>query len=214
MATEQTRARILETAERLFAERGFESTSVRSLTKAADVNLAAVHYHFGSKEGLIEALLRMRLEPLAEWRMRRFRQLAAQDHIELRDVLLAFVEPAVRISRDPSRGGMRLMPLLVRTYTEPNTHVQAVLEESAAPQFEQFLALLRRCLPHLTHAELSWRVHFLIGAKSHAMADVKWLDQLSQGACDPYDADAILENLIPFLEAAMLQGAPTPVRSF
>jgi AcrR family transcriptional regulator len=204
MATEQTRARILETAERMFAQRGFEATSVRALTKDADVNLAAVHYHFGSKEGLIEAVLRRRIEPMADERMRGFHMLAAQDQIEVRDVIRAFVEPAVRLSRDRS-GGQHLMPMLVRTYTEPNQHVQDVLEESAAPQFEQLFGLLQRCLPQLSHEDLSWRVHFLIGAMAHAMADVRWITQISKGACDPYDPEAILEHLIPFLEAALTQ---------
>ena len=212
MATEQTRGRILETAERMFAQRGFEATSVRALTKEADVNLAAVHYHFGSKEGLIEAVLRRRIEPMAEERLRRFQLLAARDQIEVRDVISAFVEPAVRLSRDHS-GGQHLMPMLVRTYTEPNQHVQAVLEESAAPQFEQFFGLLQRCLPSYSHEELSWRVHFLIGAMAHAMADVTWITQISQGACDPYDPDAILEHLIPFLEAGLTQAKHAPARA-
>jgi AcrR family transcriptional regulator len=98
LAGEETRERILDAAERLFARKGITSTSMRALTAAAGVNLAAVHYHFGSKEALLDAVIERRAEPCNAARNRALdRHLAerAEAAPDVEQVLRAFLEPVV-----------------------------------------------------------------------------------------------------------------------
>jgi len=110
-----TKERILDAAERLFAVTGFEATSLRNITAEADVNLAAVNYHFGSKEKLTEAVFSRRLEPMNRERIALLDALEAHggpDSRNLEAIVEAFVGPPLRMSRDPERGGPAFMRLL------------------------------------------------------------------------------------------------------
>ena len=112
----ETRTRILDAAEELFMQHGFEGTSMRLLTAKAGVNLAAVNYHFGSKDALIEALFRRRLDPMNAERV------AALDRLEdfsAENIIRAFVRPSLRLIEDAQGGGRNFIRLLGRTYTEP-----------------------------------------------------------------------------------------------
>src|SRR6186997_1363866 len=103
-----TKPRILDAAEALFMEHGFEATSLRAITAAAAVNLAAVNYHFGSKEELFEAVLTRRLDPMNEQRIELLTRLeakAAPAPLSCDRILLALFVPALRLARDPARGG-------------------------------------------------------------------------------------------------------------
>ncbi|MGH8722039.1 MAG: TetR/AcrR family transcriptional regulator, partial [Burkholderiales bacterium] len=111
-----TRTRILDAAEELFMQHGFEGTSMRQLTSRAGVNLAAVNYHFGSKDALIEAVFRRRLDPMNAAR------LAALDRLEdlsAENIIRAFIGPSLRLIEDAKGGGRNFIRLLGRTYTEP-----------------------------------------------------------------------------------------------
>ena len=100
MSGSKTRERILDTAEDLFANQGISGTSLRALTRAADVNLAAVHYHFGSKDELILEVLRDKIRPVNEERSRRLAALeSGPDDLTLEGILVCFIEPALRVGR-------------------------------------------------------------------------------------------------------------------
>src|SRR5436305_9155666 len=98
-----TKQRILDSAERLFAEHGVEGASLRTITSDAQVNLAAIHYHYHSKEALLDAVLVRRLEPINRERLDRLS--ACGENPSLEEILHAFVAPAVRVGADPHRGG-------------------------------------------------------------------------------------------------------------
>src|ERR1017187_1830002 len=94
-----TRLRILDTAERLFGEEGYKAVSLRRITAAAGVNLASIHYHFGSKEELLDELVMRRAVPVNEERMdslRRLKEAAGPNAIALENLLEAFLVPAFR----------------------------------------------------------------------------------------------------------------------
>ncbi|MGA2039195.1 MAG: TetR/AcrR family transcriptional regulator [Bryobacteraceae bacterium] len=162
----ETRLKILDTAERLFGEDGYKAVSLRHITAAAGVNLAAIHYYFGSKEELLDELVMRKAVPVNEERMERLRRLkeaAAPNPIALEDLLEAFMLPAFHTA-DKSPEFTKLMGRL---------HAEGVMPEVARKHFGPvggcFLAEMRRSLPGLAEDDLAWRVHFMIGAMAHGL---------------------------------------------
>ncbi|KWE85362.1 TetR/AcrR family transcriptional regulator [Burkholderia territorii] len=181
-----TKARILDAAEDLFIEHGFEAMSMRQITSRATVNLAAVNYHFGSKEALIHAMLSRRLDQLNQERLGILDRFDAQigAHITCEHVLGAMFIPALKASRDPERGGPAFLRLIGRAYTDPSPFVRNFLTAHYASVAGRFFDAFQRALPHLPRTELGWRLHFAIGALSGALAGAETeslIDEFSQG---------------------------------
>jgi AcrR family transcriptional regulator len=198
-----TKSLILDNAERLFADLGFGATSLRQIIANAGVNLAAIHYHFGSREGLIKAVLSRRLEPLNQDRLERLARSEAVGELAVDTILEALIGPALRLSRDPQRGGEVFMRLLGRAYTEPNEKIQEMLWEQFREVVERFIHAFELALPRLPREEICWRLHFGIGAMAHTMGHPERLRCISRGLCDVSDTDRILRRLVRFLEAGM-----------
>jgi len=207
-----TKERILDAAEGLFAERGFDATSLRLITAAAGVNLAAVNYHFHSKDDLIRAVMSRRIAPLNQRRLELLTEQlsAARDGPPaLEGVIRAFITPVVMLRKD-SRGA-DLGRLIGRTYVEPSGVGQRtffdLMREIARPFTEAF----RRALPGVPQAELLWKLHFAIGVVAHTLAGTGHLTTMAGGACDPSDAEGIIERMVAFIAAGMR--APIPART-
>lgn len=221
MTTRDTPSRILDAAEGLIAETGVAGTSLRAITSAAGVNLAAAHYHFHSKDALALAVFTRRLRPLNEERLC---QLAALEESfapaapPLEEVLAVLAGPVLRQMRDRRRGGHHLVSLMARLYHSESWDLkQAILAEFATFR-ERFLAALRRCLPELPEEELAWRVHFSVGAMLFTVGGGRILEELTRGRCTLADAAATQDRLVAFLAAgfrtpvntAPAERAPTP----
>jgi AcrR family transcriptional regulator len=162
----ETKLRILDAAERLFGEEGFKAVSLRRITAAAGVNLASIHYHFGSKEELLDELIMRKAAPVNEARMeglRRLRAAAGPNPIALEDLLEAFLAPAFHLA-DSSPGFAKLMGRLHAEGIMP-----AVARKHFGPVGGSFTAELRRTLPDMPEDELAWRTRFAIGAMAHAL---------------------------------------------
>jgi AcrR family transcriptional regulator len=199
-----TRQRLLDAAERLFASRGFEATSLRHVTAEAGANLAAVHYHFGSKEALIGAVFTRILEPVTA------RQLAALEKIEqgadpptVEEVVHAFVDPAVHLHAAGGSQRSTACRLLARCYADPDMEAHSLINRHAAATLERFVRAFQRALPHLQEQELLWRLHFTVGALAHSLAGGERLRELSGGACDPADARGMLGRLVAYVAAGL-----------
>jgi AcrR family transcriptional regulator len=208
--TNGTKARILDAAEALFMEHGFEATSMRAITAEADVNLAAVNYHFGSKEELFEAVLTRRLDPMNQQRVELLERLQARSDAPLPcdRILLALFVPALRMARDPARGGKNFLRLLGRAYADPAPFIRRFLAEQYAGMIGRFKAAFARALPELSPRELSWRLHFIMGALSYTLAGTDALKLIAE--LNPVDAgndELLLRRLAPFL----LAGLTTPL---
>ena len=196
-----TRTRILDAAEELFMQHGFEGTSMRQLTARAQVNLAAVNYHFGSKDALIEAVFRRRLDPMNAARISALERL--EDHSPEK-IIRAFVAPSLRLIEDAKGGGRNFIRLLGRTYTEPAKELRALIGQMYAPTMERYKAALERALPQMSKDELVWRMHFMFGTLAYTLAATDTV-QLIAG-CKPedrYDAGLLEERLTSFLLAGL-----------
>jgi AcrR family transcriptional regulator len=214
-----TRERILDAAERLFAEKGFEATSLRSITQEAGVNLAAVHYHFGSKERLIRAVLERRLAPITEERLRRLREAEERPGgASLAQVVEAFVAPLLRL-RDLGEKGALFVRLMGRVMAETDEAHPGILRPYFHQTREAFLEAFRRELPHLDEEELVWRLHFVIGAVAHAMVCQPLAGRregpATRGLC-PLSTEEMVEWLVAFLVGGLKApghaGRPRPAR--
>lgn len=207
-----TRSRILDVAEVLFMEQGFDGTSMRMITGQAGVNLAAVNYHFGSKEHLIQEVFRRRLTELNKVRLACLDVLEAEagdTPIKPSRIVDAFFGTALRMAADVEGGGHTFMRLLGRTYTEPQGFVRKFLAEEYAECVERFLAALYRALPEVDRNEILWRFHFMMGAMSYAIAGTDAL-QLVTGKFDDEDPSRLVSRLMSFL----LGGLRAPLADF
>jgi AcrR family transcriptional regulator len=182
-------------------EHGFDGTSMRMITSQAGVNLAAVNYHFGTKELLIQEVFRRRLTHLNQSRLAALDQLeaeAAGAPIKPSRIVDAFFGTALRMAADVEGGGHTFMCLLGRTYTEPNEFVRQFLAEEYAECVERFLAALYRALPEVDRNEILWRFHFMMGAMSYAIAGTDAL-QLVTGKFDDENPSRLAPRLMSFL---------------
>jgi AcrR family transcriptional regulator len=206
-----TKARILEAAEALFMEHGFEATSLRLITNAAGVNLAAVNYHFGSKEELFQAVLTRRLDPMNQARVALLDRYEREGPAPLpcERILAALFIPALELARDPARGGSNFLRLLGRAYADPAPFIRQFLSQQYAPMIARFKDAFARALPHLPRKELSWRLHFIMGALSYTLAGTDALKIIAE--LNPVETDndeILLRRLAPFLLAGL--NAPLP----
>lgn len=165
-----TKERILGVAEALFARHGFAGASLRQVTAAAKVNLAAVNYHFGSKESLIEEVFRRRLDELNRHRLTALAAVTANPAHRLEDVLDAFVRPALEQSMDSS-GGSAFVRVLARAYAEHDERLRRFLSDNYGHVLREFATAFAHLLPHLGKEELYWRLDIVAGALTYAMAD-------------------------------------------
>ena len=193
-------------------QHGFEATSMRLLTSTARVNLAAVNYHFGSKDALIEALFQRRLDPMNAERVATLdalEQQAGGQPLAPEQIIRAFIGASLRMIEDAKGGGRNFIRLLGRTYTEPAKQIRALIGQLYAPAMERFKAAFARALPELPSDELVWRMHFMFGTLSYTLAATDTV-QLIAG-CKPedrYDAQLLEARLVEFLAAGLL--APLP----
>lgn len=211
-----TKKKILDTAEALFMTHGFEATSLRSITAAAYVNLAAVNYHFGSKEELFQAVLRRRLDPMNQRRvdlLSRLEQAAAPNSVACEKILAALFVPALELARDRERGGTSFLRLLGRAYADPAPFIRQFLSGQYAVMIERFKAAFGRALPELPKRELSWRLHFMMGALSYTLAGtdaLKLIAELAPGDGGGANDELLLRRLAPFLLAGLTSPRPDP----
>lgn len=195
-----TKQRILDSAESLFARHGFAGASLRQVTASANVNLAAVNYHFGSKENLINEVFRRRLDSLNEHRLNALAAVLSRPDYTLEDVLGAFVQPALALSLDP-QGGAGFVRVLARAYAEHNEQLRRFLHDNYSPALKQFIAAFARLLPQLDKQELYWRLDIVSGALTYAMADFGMIKR--RGVSEQQHRELAAEHLVRFAAAGL-----------
>lgn len=204
-----TKDRILDAAERLFARDGFEATSLRAITAEANVNLAAVNYHFQSKDALVRAVIGRRMGPVNEKRLALLdacEAAAGDGPLPLEPVLDAFIRPVLEIACSHAKD---FGPLMGRLYTEPGEFIRYVFKEHLEYVGSRFVAAFRRALPALPQDELMWRMHFAIGVMTHTVGAARLLESLSGGRCDLSDVEGSLKRMKSFIAAGFTAPAPT-----
>lgn len=195
------RQRLMDASEHLFAEHGWNAVSIRTIATAAGVNLAALHYHFGSKEQLLSEIFTARARPIAEERLRLLAEIDLDNAPSLERILEAFLRPALTVGADERFGGRAFVKLRARLATEPETVSRRILSDAFDESSGEFLRALAFALPDLPQADLEWRFHFMLGTMFYTMADAGRIQSLTDGRCDPGRVEDALAHIIPFLAA-------------
>jgi AcrR family transcriptional regulator len=190
-----TKEKILNTAERLIGEQGYAATSLRQIIAEAGVNLAAVHYHFGSKEDLLDAVVVRKAGPVNEARLARLDQVEAEagsGPLAVEKVLESFFIPTAEMaSRSPE-----FVRLIGRMLTEGM--MPRIVERHFQAMGLRFVTALRRAIPELPQEELIWRMHFMVGAMALAMCSAPIFPQ---AAGEVAGMEPRLQRLVTFLGA-------------
>lgn len=200
-----TKTEILDAAERLFAEKGFDGTAIREITRAANVNVAAIHYHYGSKEEVLRGVTDRVVGPLNN---RRFELLDralddAQPHpLSIEAILDAFIRPDIETLQELHKRGPTVAHFLGRTYMDPTPWIQQMAQEQFAEAQTRFFPVLTAALQHLTVEEIAWRMYRVAAVLIHLFAT--WPDD----GLTETQADDTLAHLIRFLASALQAPAP------
>ncbi|ADN76420.1 transcriptional regulator, TetR family [Ferrimonas balearica DSM 9799] len=210
MANRQTtKHRILDAAERLFAERGFSETSLRLITGKAEVNLASVNYHFGSKKELIQAVLARYLDRFMPAVDAAFIELDKKPDLTLQDVFEAMVQPMLDLDDLRSHGTAIFLQLLGRGYIESQGHLRWFVTTHYGDVLNRVTALVHKAAPHLPQVEVFWRLHFTLGTVVFTMSSFDALSDIARADFQQEnDIESVIRRIIPYMAAGVAAPAP------
>ena len=194
-----TKTRILNAAEKLFGLNGFDATSLRDITAEAQVNLAAVNYHFQSKDSLIDAIIERRLGPVNRRRIEMLEAAGPAPSVE--QIVEAFLAPLLMMEV------LTVVPLLGRVFSNPSSFFERVYQKHLLEVVKRFSEAMGRALPELPPEERFWRLQFTAGSMSHILALSGVLPLMSG---QPIDRTALMARLIKFLAAGLRAPATFP----
>ena len=195
-----TQEKILNAAEALFAEQGFEQTSLRQITTEADVNLASVNYHFGSKKALIQAVMARYLEVFMPKLAEQLVQLAERGDFTTRDVFDCFREPLSELQQVRKHGPTLFLSLLGFAYAEIQGHLRRYTMDHFGDVMALLLDTLHQANPQLSPVDMFWRLHFVLGATVFAQVSGPALREIAAADFgEAVAADQVIDRLIPFL---------------
>jgi AcrR family transcriptional regulator len=207
MASDQTRTAILCAAERLYADRGFGDVTLRDIVAEANVNLAAVNYHFGSKDELIAELFVTR--SIATNRERLIELKAAEEkgggRAAIDHIPRALVGPPLRGCLGPDREGSTAARFMIRATIESVPPIRRIRNREI-DHLRKFAAAMRRAMPDCSETELYWGLHFALAMAHHTIREKERLMKLSEGKCDLGDVAAIIERVVAVSVMALTGG--------
>ena len=197
-----TAAHILKVAEAMFSEEGYRAVSLRSITRRCEANIAAVHYHFGSKEILLDRIFEQRSAAINDERLR---LLAACRRAKgrpdmVKQILNAYLRPSIALPNadEGARRFMRLRAVVAHEHAELS---RALIAKYFNEVSGRFIEALTAELSHLSPEDVFWRFHFLLGAQYFTLANPGRIQALSEGRCDPSDAEQAISELVTFTAA-------------
>ena len=208
MPSDQTRTSILAAAERLYADRGFGDVTLRDIVAEANVNLAAVNYHFGSKDELIAELFVTRSLALNKERLRDLREAeeAGNGRADVADILRALVGPTLRGCLGPENQRSTPARFMIRVSIESVPAIRRIRNREI-DHLRKFIAAMRRSLPDRSEVELYWGLHFALAMAQQTVRDSERLAKLSEGKCDVDDVEAVVNRVVDVAVMGLLAGA-------
>lgn len=208
MSSDRTRSAILAAAEKLYADRGFGDVTLRDIVAEANVNLAAVNYHFGSKDELIAELFVSRSLATNRERLNELKgaEEAGGGRAPIEAVLRALVGPTLRGCLGPDREGSTAARFMIRASIESVPPIRRI-KNREVDHLRKFVAAMRRSLPGRDDAELYWGLHLALAMAHHTIRERERLTRLSEGKCDLDDVDAIVDRVVSVAVLALSAGA-------
>ncbi|WP_431280731.1 TetR/AcrR family transcriptional regulator [Humitalea sp. 24SJ18S-53] len=209
------RDKILAAAVAIFAEHGVHGSSVRAIAKRVGCNLAALNYHFGSKDELALCVLEQALGPMQARiaLLDRYEAEACGTPLTVERIIEAIVRPSVTLDRD-AEGGRPLIRLLQQARAIPTVETSRFFDTQFNPMILRFVEAFSRALPGHDRAELFWRYNFITGSLLHVLIDsdpgFRRLKRISDDRCDTDDEEALIAQLVAFGAAGFRAPAPAP----
>mgnify|MGYP000203379899 CR=1 FL=1 len=203
-----TKSKILDAAEILFADKGFNGTSLREITSLAEVNLAAVNYHFGSKKELIKAVMSRYMNELSPRLVSSLGAVCSDlSNPSLNDVFSAFIEPLLHLNKFKENGTSIFLQLLGRGYTDSQGFLRWFLTTQYPDVFTHFTKAVHKAYPELSNEEMFWRLHFTMGTIVFTMSSSDALIDIALNDFNrTIDIAGVIKQVIPYVSAGV--GAP------
>jgi len=211
----ETRDRILDAAEELFADQGFRNVPLRKITQEAGVNLAAVNYHFGSKDELVREVLTRIINPINARRLELLDAAESEcgdDPVPVEGILEAMHRPLVDQLKGSGHDSPVYLKLAGRCLSEPTENFSEAIGEIFKEVVERFIAATAHSLPHLEEEDIFWRMHLSMGAMIQALTGEEKLAMISQGRVQATDPEDTLQRLIEFTAAGLRAERTKPKR--
>jgi AcrR family transcriptional regulator len=203
----KSKEKLFQSAQELFAQKGFRDVSVREIASRAGVNSALVGYYFGGKKALFDEVYRSYAGPLSSERMKRLRDITGNNRKpSIAEILKAWLVPWLRAKDDPEQNALHVR------FTA-NVSAERWKHQKKAAQFTEqthtaFIDALHECLPHLSRNILTWRLHFIVGAIAFGIRDPESLRAFSNGRCNSADSETALAQVLPFAIEGLCAPAP------
>ena len=207
--SEDTASRIIDAAQRLFIRDGTEATSLRAVTREAGVNVAAIHYYFGSRDELLRSVLDRIIKPLNARRLALLNQSLAAHHgrpLPVEEILRAFLLPDLELIETLRDGGVEIAHFAARSYAAPSPTLKPLIEDQFSEWSTRFMAELARALPRVDRAELAFRFRCIIGVIVRLLGAAT--PRGVEGGLDTTGILLTLERLVAFITPGL--SAPTP----
>ncbi|KFZ37336.1 TetR family transcriptional regulator [Shewanella mangrovi] len=204
-----TKTKILDAAEKLFAERGFSETSLRLITSKAEVNLASVNYHFGSKRELIRAVLARYLDLFMPAASNAIAELQQQHpHASLTDIFSALVSPLLTLNSIRAGGTRTFLQLLGRGYIESQGHLRWFITSHYGEHLQSFVTAVQASVPTIPRADIFWRLHFTLGTVVFTMASADALIDIAAADFDEKNnIETVIRKVIPYIASGVAVSA-------
>lgn len=197
---------LFNAAEQLFAEKGFEAVSVRHITKLAKANVAAINYHFGSRDALVRMVMMRYLVPINEERLIRLESIERKwpgKVAPLEELIDAFVRPLATQARKSELSERLFYKLTGRIFAEQGEEVPKEIEDQLRQIIERFTRSFAKALPTVATEDLVWRIHFLVGGMIRLLTHQDVIHRESNGAAT---MEATLSRFIRFAAAGLREG--------
>ena len=201
-----TKDRILDTAERLFADHGFAATSLRQITAEAEVNLAAVNYHFKSKEALLSAVIERTLAPINRHRLELLDELEARSggaKLDLEDAVRAFVRPAFEAKTSNFEGLRHFPRLMARVMAEPGEWSAPVLLPALHEITNRFMPIFQQAMGVENRTTVLWGAQFSIGCMTRCLIAPEFIHTITGATLPAENSEQILDRLVCFIVGGM-----------
>lgn len=203
--------RFLEEAERLFAEHGYNGTSIRAIANAANASLGTLHQYWRSKRVLFEDIFRRRFGPIHEERVQRLREIQARtppgQGADPEDLVRALMEPLLLTYASSPQEARLIRGLLGRALTDPAPEVADTMRAMAAESFALLSELLRGACPHLDPSEFASRFNCVFSASM--FLNIRWERAQRQLEGDEADWARVVSEMVYFLSVG-LKAPPMP----
>lgn len=203
-----SKRKLLDAAEELFADKGFEAVSVRDITQLAKTNVAAVNYHFGSREGLLTLVMLRYMIPVTEERLARLDEAEAKfgEELPLEEIIDAFVRPLASQVQKSDLTEKLFYKLIGRIFAQQGDGMPPQIEDQLRRTSERFSVAFAKALPGVPPCDLAWKKHFLVGGMIHMLTHREVLFRLSGGASGNPTMDETLARFIRYSSAGLREG--------